>query len=628
MNNKISIGLIDSGIDKSSNIIDNKYIVDLFKKKSSNNDFFLKHGTFCAHLLQKNVPHALIYDLKVFDKKLITSSKNIINAINLCIENNIKLINLSLSVNDPNYYYEFKNICDEAFKKGLIIVASADNIGRVCLPAYLNSVIGVGIAQVENENDFLYMDEPIQIYAKGLFNDNQINDRTATSYATARMTGIIANILIENPHIDYYELLSILKSRALDFDEKKIITKNQDFDFDKNTVPILLAPSVTFNSKNLGKILFVGASNEIDLFKNYSNLLKFSIHDFCIPMYDNPIDFININSLGQVNQLKIPEDFNSSLENCDTIIIGKLPNDLFQEIVEESNKLEKKIFSIYKISENCLINNIKSENIQILHKNNIDIVVNELKKIPSTHIINNQIPVLAIINLNEKQNIFSVELTIRQELLKLKFKIGQISPNPLAEVFGFDYSYSNCELIPERLQSAYAKALIESVNNKMPESDLIVVGVDTPVVPDRLISSIFFDTYTLPSISLLFGFQPDAVILVINELTESEYIIRNIICLEYFLNTKVILIINNGLTEKMSPNVINQNIPDWDNLKLIATNRLNAIKIDVKKKVKIPVLNIYDKDQAGCIIDEIINCFYLTKPKLSENSVNLRKTYK
>lgn len=609
--NKIKIGLIDSGVDKSSNLIDSKYIIAIFKNKTSSKDVLLKHGTFCAHLIQRNVPRAIIYDLKVFDGKLITSSKNIIGAIQLCIDSDIKLINLSLSVNDVNYYYEFKNICDEAFRKGLIIVTAADNIGRVCLPAYLDNVIGVGIAHIENENDFFYTDESIQIYANGSFNGNQISDRAATSYATARMTGIIANILIENPLISYNELLTILRSRALVFDGGRINIKNQDFDFYKNTVSLILHPTIMFNSDNLGKILFFGESSEIDLFETYSNLLKINIHDFCFPEFEHPFNFSNLSSFNQANQLKIPKSFDSSLKKCDTLIIGKLPENLYHEAIKKSNKLKKNTFSIYQLSKNVTINSIKSDNIQIFHKNNIDIVVNELNNLQSTHIINSQIPVLALINLNEKQNIFSIELSIRQELLKLNYKIGQISPSPLAEFFGFDYPYSNSKYIPERLQPVYAKALIESVNNKMPESDLVVVGIDAPVVPENLISSNFFSTYTVPSISLLFGFQPDAVILIINELTEAEYIIRNINCLESLLNAEVILIIYNGLVGKMESNVINQKLPDLDQLKRIATNRLNAIKTEVRKKVQISILDINDKKQTDYIIDEIINCFNL-----------------
>lgn len=613
MNNIIGIGLIDSGIDKSSNLINTKFIVDLFKEES-NNDVFLKHGTFCAHLLQKNAPNAIIYDLKVFDKKLITSSKKIINAITLCIENNIKLINLSLSVNDPNYYYEFKEICDEAFKKRLIIVASADNIGRVCLPAYLNNVIGVGIAQVD-ENDFIFRDEPIQIYANGYLKYNENGDNQATSFATARMTGIIANILVENPYIDYTDLVSILKSKALAFDEKKILVKNQNFNFSKNTIPVILSSSHVVNSNNLGRILLVGSRNEIDLFRDYSGLLNFNIHDYFILEFEK-IDLINLNSPGQVNYFTIPEDRNSSLENCDTIILGKLPNVIVHKILEKSDKPGKKIFSLYDFSENYPIENIKSKNIQLLHKNNINTVIHELNRISSTHIMNNQIPVLALINLSEKQNIFPVELYIRQELLKFQFSIGQISQNPLAEIFGFDYSYSNYRSIPEKLQTAYAKSLIESLNFKKPESDLIVVGIETPIVPENLLNSDFFSSYTLPGISLLFGFQPDAIILIINELDEADFVIRNIKCIKHLFNTDVNLVIYNGLNNQIIKDLISNNVKKFEHLREIIADKINAIKLEVRNKAKIPVYDLNSTKHRGHIIDRLINSLNLSNHKI------------
>jgi hypothetical protein len=610
---KISIGLIDSGVDRSSSIIDNKFIVDLFKDDSNNHNF-LKHGTFCAHLIQRNAPHATIYDLKVFDRTLVTSSRKIVNAITLCIENNIKLINLSLSVNDPNYYYEFKEICDEAFKKRMIIVASADNIGRVCLPAYLNNVIGVGIAQVD-ENDFLFKDEPIQIYANGYLKYNENGDNHATSYATARMTGIIANILLDNPHIDYNYLISILKSKALVFDGEKILVKNQNFNFSKNTLPVILSSRFVGDCNNLGRILLIGSRNEIDLFRKFSSFLSFNIHDYFIIEFEK-IDLVNLISPDQVNYFKIPEDYNSSLENCDTIILGKLPTAIFYKILEKLDKPGKKIFSLYDFSENHPIGNIKLKNIQLLHKNNINKVIHELNRIPSTHIMNNQIPVLALINLTEKQNILPVELYIRQEFLKYQYSIGQISPTPLAEIFGFDYSYSHYRTIPEKLHTAFAKSLIESLNFKKPESDLIVVGIETSVVPKNLHDSDFFSNYTLPGISLLFGFQPDAIILIINELDEADFIIRNIKCIKHLFNTDVNLVIFNGLNNQINKDLLSNNVKKFEHLREIIADKIKAIKLEVKNKAKIPVYDLNNTEHSDHIIDRLINSLNLSNHKI------------
>jgi hypothetical protein len=474
----IRIGLIDSGININSPLIIRKnYIFNGWKDSLGDFNDSLGHGTVCAHLIQKAAENADIYNVKVFDKKLVTSTKNIIEAVNWCMNNNINLINLSLSVSDINYYYEFKQICEEAYKRGIIIIASADNIGRPCLPAYLENVIGVGVADLQNESEFFYVNSFIQIYLNGKSITGSFNQEIqATSFATARMSGIIANILIEKPELDFNHLKHILLSKSIPFKKEKILVKNQTINLNKNIIPISL------------------------------------------------------------------------------------------------NK-----------------------------RNNVKSIVKELKTISNQHIVNSQKQIIVLTNLTEHGNIFNIELKIRAELIKRNYKIGQLSANIRAEEFGFDYSFSSYKQLPEKFHSAYAKALIESVNHKNPKAKSIIIGMDKPIIPLSINNSNFFDIYSIPEISLLFGFQVDFCILIINELTEYEYIKKNIICLESLFNIQVLFLIYNSLYNENIKNKTVQELPNIKQIKKISAKRFIQLQDEIKTNLN---LNVYD------INDEINNAIY------------------
>lgn len=602
------IGLIDSGININDPLIDEKYIIQGWNSDYEHFGDLRNHGTICTYLIQSFAPDVQIYNVKVFDKSLVTSTLNIINAIKWCIENNIKLINLSVSINDVSYYYEFKQICDYAQSRGTIIVASADNIGRVCLPAYLDNVFGVGIANLSNDTDFLYGDVPIQLYLKGNVKDAGFQKSHATSFATARMTGIIAGILNKNSDIDFCELRKFLQKMAVPFDEKKILIKNEAFDFESNTIPIVLGNYFESFFDNIEKAVFLGSASEVSIFSINSNLLNFPLQNCHQLEVESYFSFENLSSFNPIN--KIPESFLNSFDTWDTLLLGKVPNELYYETIEKVIQKRKKVIALYPSPD------IVQTNISVVQlcKNNLEMTIDTLNNIPHNHIVNNQIPVLGIFSLSDKQNTFNIEISIRQELLKMNCQIGQISSHPLSEMFGFDYCSASSQQLPLEFLSAYAKTLIESVNNRNSASDLIIVSLDSAPVPPNFMSSNFFDSYTLPNISLLLGYQPDAIILIINELTEIEYIIRNIYCLKYLFNVDVLCIIFSGLSNQIETSTVN--IPNWEQLKEIATKRLDTIKKEVTEKTGIDIYNINDKKQIDSIIDSIIRHFDISQKQL------------
>jgi len=484
----IRIGLIDSGINANHSLITkNNIIVDGWKGTYSDFNDFLGHGTQCAGLILKSSENiSQIFNVKVFDKHLRTTTRNILDALQWCISNHIQLINLSLSVSDINYYYEFKQICDEAAKKNIIIVASADNIGRSCLPAYLSNVLGVGVAKINNDHDFYYTDSSIQLYSNGMNPNSTINQQNAhaTSFATARITGRVATILQKYPQIDFNQLKNVLQLESLPLKKEKILIKNKKVDLNKWTIPISL------------------------------------------------------------------------------------------------NKL-----------------------------NNTKLISKELQSISDRHITNNQKLNIALINLTNEVDIINIELKLKNEFIKKNKKVVHISSSTKAETFGFNYFFPSYREIPEKLHSAYAKALVETINNNHPDTELVIIGMNKSVVPSNINGLSFFDNYSIPELSLFFGFQLDTCIFVVNELTEFGYIQRNIDCMKSLFDAETMFIIYSSLCHSTEEKDMTQLIPNFEQVKKISTDRFKKLQTEIHDKLNIGIYDINDKKYHKNIFDKISDTF-------------------
>jgi subtilisin family serine protease len=102
------------------------------------------HGTMVAGIIHLIAPTAKILPLKAFGSDGNGYSSDILRAIYHATQNGANVINMSFSYAEPSP--ELRRACEYAFKKGLILVASAGNDGKktVVFPAGLETVMGVG----------------------------------------------------------------------------------------------------------------------------------------------------------------------------------------------------------------------------------------------------------------------------------------------------------------------------------------------------------------------------------------------------------------------------------------------------------------------------------------------------
>lgn len=143
--------------------------------------------------------------------------------IKYAIDNGADIISLSWS--GGNLSNEEKNILEEAYVKGIIIIASAGNFNerKVLYPANYDKVIAVSaidanLMKVENANygDNIVVSAP-GIYVKGAHpsKENAYFHENGTSASSAMVAGIIAILKTKNPHLTKEECETILTNSSI-----------------------------------------------------------------------------------------------------------------------------------------------------------------------------------------------------------------------------------------------------------------------------------------------------------------------------------------------------------------------------------------------------------------------------
>lgn len=144
----MKIGLIDDGVCIDKELKKNVTFTGKIPKAGNvvideGNVSPYSHGTICAKIIVKQCTYAEICSLKILDDTLSASVNQLSCAITWCIENDIKLINLSLgTVNSIEFSY-MKTIMQQAYDNGIIIVAAFNNFNTYTMPASLPFVVGV-----------------------------------------------------------------------------------------------------------------------------------------------------------------------------------------------------------------------------------------------------------------------------------------------------------------------------------------------------------------------------------------------------------------------------------------------------------------------------------------------------
>ena len=157
---KVRVGIIDTGVDLNhpdlkDNINMAGWVLDCQNIVDDNGHGSHVAGTIAA--LDNDIgvvgvaPKAAIYAVKAFSKSGRGNISNVIDGLNWCIENKVRVINMSFGFNKNSKALE--RAIQEVYKRNIVLVAAAGNSGgnnSVMYPAKYPEVIAVAAS---NSND-------------------------------------------------------------------------------------------------------------------------------------------------------------------------------------------------------------------------------------------------------------------------------------------------------------------------------------------------------------------------------------------------------------------------------------------------------------------------------------------
>jgi subtilisin family serine protease len=181
---------------------------------------FLGHGTAVTAAIAEKAPEALLYAVKVFDRKLATTADRILRAIGWALGQQIQIANLSLGSRNPAHRESFSQIVAKAAAAGLVMVAARETSGIESLPGSLAGVIGVGLDWQCPRESYRYRmngSRPLFLasgYPRAIPGIPVEHNLSGISFAVANMSGFVVRARQASPEASSTELETILMDGA------------------------------------------------------------------------------------------------------------------------------------------------------------------------------------------------------------------------------------------------------------------------------------------------------------------------------------------------------------------------------------------------------------------------------
>lgn len=285
----LNVAIIDDGINESLYHIGYlKYNIEIHKDlkirdRTNYNTYEYSHGTVCAAIIKKYAPSAILSSIKILDGKTSRGNKEqLIAAIKWCVNNKIKLINLSLGTTNNKDFYDIKNCINEIAKEGTIVIAACNNKNYYTYPASLSNVIGVRASKTYVEDQYRFEEniiDGIDIIASGVhylkdFFGREYYTNIANSYAAPLITAKVHKIMIKNPRLTLEQTKRELFKSALNFKEFSYPYFKNSLDWIQNAIVININYTNFFVNKSICKFHVEYIINIELCLQNFHNTLN------------------------------------------------------------------------------------------------------------------------------------------------------------------------------------------------------------------------------------------------------------------------------------------------------------------------------------------------------------------
>ena len=222
------MAVIDSGIEADHPAVEDSVvggvIVQYDRRTKSNlryvednppTDIF-GHGTACAGIIHTIAPEAEIYSVRVIGNDLKGKALQFAGGLRWAMDNNIHVVNMSLSTSMKDYYGLFHELADEAYFKNVMLVSAVNNFPVASYPSLYSSVVSVAAHEEKDPLTYYYNPEPpVEFGAPGIdvkvaWANKSYTTSTGNSFAAPHIAGIVALIKGNHPELTPFQVKTVL----------------------------------------------------------------------------------------------------------------------------------------------------------------------------------------------------------------------------------------------------------------------------------------------------------------------------------------------------------------------------------------------------------------------------------
>lgn len=589
----LKIAIIDSGVNcYHSSFGSKKPTLVCGRELYSKQKDFYGHGTAIYNIIRKVEDIAEIVNFKIEHIEDGVNESELIDMLSLISrEYEFDIINLSLGLSICENLKKLEAVCNELFYKGTIIVSAFDNVGSISYPAAFRNVIGVTTGELCSKiDDFEYVENSvINLCAKGVvqrvaWNNPDYIMLGGNSFACAHVTVQVAKFMSQGLR-RCEDILNAFKKKS-----KKVYLENREKNTKQERIPYEIRKAVIFPF-----------NKEMHSLVRFRDMLSFEIVGVYDSKYSGNVGVSTKHILKDCKESIVIENIeNLDWDIFDTMIVGHMDVlsglinkfDLRKKIIKEAISRKKNIYSFDPIDINEIPANIFFP--QITKDNLPSNKLGKLYRISK--------PILGIYGTSSRQGKFTTQLYVREEFIKLGYKVGQIGTEPSALLFGMDYvypmGYNNSVYIQDYDVINYLNDKMNKMSNE--NVDIIITGSQSGVVPYDIGN---IAQYSLPQMDFLFATQPDVIVLCINTFDEFEYIERTIKCLEACANCEVIAFV-------VIPVIMKDNwLGIYGQKERMTEQHFNEFRQKVQERFGRPLYQIGNKSHSIQLVQTIIDYF-------------------
>lgn len=548
------------------------------------------HGTAVMGILKKECPNNTEFTIiKLFDHTHKVTPQKLAYTLEY-IDSHIScaIIHMSLGCITPDK--QLRLICERLYQKDVLMVAAFSNDGSMSFPAAYPQVIGVDVSMdVQNKNDYFVVENsPVNIIALGTnhrlaWTNPRYIIHQGASFSAPYITARLVRLLEEG----------FLPQRCV----QKLMEEG------KRTIGSQTVEKRTCIDIIEGKRLAIFPYNkENHTLTNFAGLLRGQI----TKVYDHKLFRTcgkKICSFDGRDEFVVESIEHIDWDAFDCLILGHLEQ--MQKILGEQLK-EKLLEQCLKHKKHVFCYDNKGVNEYEMKFRRAGLLLaypGTGRDVPQKggRLYQIQAPVVGIMGTSNQQCKFTLQLLLRQELLRRGYIVGQMGTEPSSALFGLDetihFGYSGT------VQDSGEK-FVENINFKMhcideKEPDLILAGNQAGTIARYAFNIAHL---RIPELEFLLGVNPDIVVLCVNAYDDIAYIKRSIQAIESVIATKVVAL---AISPLIYPN-------DWylmNEKKVLAEEKqLDETIEKLVVELNLPAFAILPGENAERLVNLLIAC--------------------